>query len=174
MRQRAMIAMALACKPKLLLADEPTTALDVTIQAQILDLIRSLKDVIGMTVMLITHDLGVVAEMAQRVVIMYSGKVVEEGSVEEIFSDPLHPYTEGLLKCIPRVDRRTDRLSVVKGQVPNPLHFPKGCRFHPRCPYCQEICIEKQPELVRIGERSMTCHFMPDERSITCYEELIG
>ena len=102
MRQRAMIAMALACKPKLLLADEPTTALDVTIQAQILDLIRSLKDVIGMTVMLITHDLGVVAEMAQRVVIMYSGKVVEEGAVEEIFSDPLHPYTEDCSSAFPR------------------------------------------------------------------------
>jgi oligopeptide/dipeptide ABC transporter ATP-binding protein len=164
MRQRAMIAMALSCHPKLLIADEPTTALDVTIQAQILDLMKQLKRKTGMALMLITHDLGVVAEMAERVVVMYSGKIVEEAKSEDLFREPLHPYTEGLLSCIPRVDRPQEWLHVISGQVPNPLRFPSGCRFHPRCPYSQAKCRRLEPELAAVGERKMACHFFPQDR----------
>ena len=164
MRQRAMIAMALACEPKILIADEPTTALDVTIQAQILDLIRQLKEKTGMTVLLITHDLGVVAEMAQRVLVMYSGKVVEQGEVGALFRAPLHPYTEGLLACLPRVDQDEEELYTIPGQVSNPADFPKGCRFHPRCPYRQQICKEISPELREADGRLVACHFLPGER----------
>lgn len=158
MRQRVMIAMAFACKPKLLIADEPTTALDVTIQAQILALIKQLKDEYGMSVLFITHDLGVVAEIAQRVAVMYSGRIVEEADTEALFREPLHPYTRGLLNCIPRVDRREDSLNVVTGQVPNPANFPSGCRFHPRCPDCMEQCRRESPELIDLGGRKVACH----------------
>ena len=158
MRQRVMIAMAFACKPKLLIADEPTTALDVTIQAQILALIKQLKDEYGMSVLFITHDLGVVAEIAQRVAVMYSGRIVEEADTEALFCEPLHPYTRGLLNCIPRVDRREDSLNVITGQVPNPANFPSGCRFHPRCPDCMEQCRRESPELIDLGGRKVACH----------------
>ena len=158
MRQRVMIAMAFACKPKLLIADEPTTALDVTIQAQILALIKQLKDEYGMSVLFITHDLGVVAEIAQRVAVMYSGRIVEEADTEALFCEPLHPYTRGLLNCIPRVDRREDTLNVITGQVPNPANFPSGCRFHPRCPDCMEQCRRESPALIDLGGRKVACH----------------
>lgn len=158
MRQRVMIAMALACKPRLLIADEPTTALDVTIQAQILELMKSLKKELGMAIMLITHDLGVVAEMSQRVVVMYAGRVVEEADVKSLFDEPLHPYTEGLLRSIPRLNRPKDRLHVIPGQVPNLLNLPTGCPFHPRCLYCQDICRTERPELVEVcNERWVSC-----------------
>jgi len=147
MRQRVMIAMSLACNPQVLIADEPTTALDVTIQAQILKIMGALKDELGTAIILITHDLGVVAEMAQRVLVMYGGKVVEQGLVEAIFENPLHPYTEGLLKSIPSVDQDKEKLHVIKGSVPHPLRLPKGCSFNPRCPYAIDLCREKAPEL---------------------------
>jgi ABC-type dipeptide/oligopeptide/nickel transport system ATPase component len=131
-RQRVMIGIALACEPELLIADEPTTALDVTIQAQILDLLADLRVRLGMAVILITHDLGVVAEVCDRVVVMYAGQVVEQGTVEQIFRDPRHPYTEGLLEAVPRLGRRLDRLAVIPGTVPSPMAWPAGCRFHPR------------------------------------------
>ncbi|MCG8334252.1 MAG: ABC transporter ATP-binding protein [Proteobacteria bacterium] len=150
MRQRVMIAMALACNPSLLIADEPTTALDVTIQAQILDLMASLKKELEMAIILITHDLGVVAETAARVVVMYAGLVIEESSVYEIFENPMHPYTIGLLESIPRVnaqDKRRDRLKEIKGVVPILSQLPKGCLFEPRCDRSIEICSHKKPEL---------------------------
>lgn len=157
-RQRIMIAMALACNPDLLIADEPTTALDVTVQAQILDLMNALKKEFGSSVMLITHSLGVVAETAQRVVVMYAAKVVEEAPVRPIFKDPLHPYTRGLLASIPRMDETKERLSVIPGIVPSPLNFPKACRFHDRCPECFDKCTELEPPLfVMQGGRKVRC-----------------
>jgi oligopeptide/dipeptide ABC transporter ATP-binding protein len=164
LRQRVMIAMALICKPQLLIADEPTTALDVTIQAQILQLMRRLKQELGMAIMLITHDLGVIAEMANRVVVMYAGKVVEEAGVLELFEDPIHPYTEGLLTCIPRIDRPRGILQVIEGSVPNPLEFPSGCRFHSRCGYAKDICRDEEPPLLSYEKRRVACHFAPGER----------
>ncbi|HEY8531365.1 MAG TPA: ABC transporter ATP-binding protein [Limnochorda sp.] len=159
MRQRVMIAMALACHPKLLIADEPTTALDVTIQAQILDLMRRLKEELGMAILLITHDLGVVAEMAERVVVMYAGRVVEEGDVDSIFRHPVHPYTEGLLRSIPRLDEDRERLPAIEGTVPSPGQMPRGCPFHPRCPYATDTCREVEPRLEPLGEgRAAACH----------------
>jgi peptide/nickel transport system ATP-binding protein len=154
MRQRVMIAMALACNPKLLIADEPTTALDVTIQAQILDLLQEMKSRLGMAMMLITHAMGVVAETAQRVVVMYAGLVVEEASVEELFENPRHPYTQGLLRSIPRVDRaagRKERLEAIKGVVPSLLNPPVGCRFAPRCPFAMDKCREAVPALREVA-----------------------
>lgn len=148
MRQRVMIAMALACKPRVLIADEPTTALDVTIQAQILDLLLQLKDEYNMSVMFITHDLGVVAEICTRVVVMYLGQIVEEADVQSLFSKPLHPYTKGLMKSMPAIDgERSEKLFVIEGAVPSLNNIPKGCRFAPRCPYADEVCMEKPPEL---------------------------
>ncbi|WP_052299189.1 ABC transporter ATP-binding protein [Thermaerobacter marianensis] len=159
MRQRVMIAMALACHPKLLIADEPTTALDVTIQAQILDLMRRLKEELGMAILLITHDLGVVAEMAERVVVMYAGRVVEEGDVYSVFRNPVHPYTEGLLRSIPRLDEDRERLPAIEGTVPSPGQMPRGCPFHPRCPYATDTCREVEPRLEPLGEgRAAACH----------------
>ncbi|MEN8374938.1 MAG: ABC transporter ATP-binding protein [Gemmatimonadota bacterium] len=146
MRQRVMIAMALACEPDVLIADEPTTALDVTIQAQILELIAELRERMGMAVLLITHDLGVVAETCDRVLVMYAGQVVERGPVGPIFDDPRHPYTEGLLGAVPRLGAERDRLTVIPGQVPSPLAWPQGCRFRDRCPYAWERCREAPPE----------------------------
>jgi oligopeptide/dipeptide ABC transporter ATP-binding protein len=150
MRQRAMIAMALSCNPALLIADEPTTALDVTIQAQILDLMGDLKAELSTAIILITHDLGVIAESAARVVVMYAGKVVEEADVIRIFEAPLHPYTAGLLQSIPRIDQRKtkkERLVEIKGVVPIPSRLPSGCAFHPRCPEVMEICSREAPPL---------------------------
>ncbi len=153
MRQRAMIAMALACEPDLLIADEPTTALDVTIQAQILELIRRIKDEFGMSVMMITHDLGVVAEVADDVVVAYAGKVVEYADVVTIFKAPLHPYTQALYDSIPRLtDTHKRRLEVIHGTVPNPLHFPSGCRFHPRCKYARDVCRTQEPPLENVAQ----------------------
>ncbi|WP_368415062.1 ABC transporter ATP-binding protein [Falsiroseomonas sp.] len=151
MRQRVMIAMALACKPSLLIADEPTTALDVTVQAQILDLLRELQAETGMAIILITHDLGVVAEMADEVAVMYAGRVAERASAAEIFADPQHPYTLGLLGSIPRLDEDRARLLAIEGAVPPPFALPKGCRFHPRCPFAVEACTQAQPDLARFA-----------------------
>ncbi len=148
MRQRVMIAMALACNPRLLIADEPTTALDVTIQAQILDLMRDLQSEFQMSIMLITHDLGVVAEMADQVAVMYASKVVEYAEAKELFAHPLHPYTLGLMRSRPSLQtRKTERLNVIPGTVPNPLRFPPGCKFHPRCPLVVEKCRSVEPAL---------------------------
>ena len=158
MRQRVMIAMALACNPKLLIADEPTTALDVTIQAQILDLLRRLRDDTGMAVLLITHDLGVVSETADRVVVMYCGQVVEEAEVRTLFDHPMHPYRLGLLKSIPRLeDDDSKRLYMIKGMVPNPLEMPPGCHFSDRCDSCMDICRTKVPELVDVDGHKVRC-----------------
>ena len=158
MRQRVMIAMALACNPKLLIADEPTTALDVTIQAQILDLLRRLRDDTGMAVLLITHDLGVVSETADRVVVMYCGQVVEEAEVRTLFDHPMHPYTLGLLKSIPRLeDDDSKRLYMIKGMVPNPLEMPPGCHFSDRCDSCMDVCRTKVPELVDVDGHTVRC-----------------
>ncbi len=153
MRQRVMIAMALSCNPKLLIADEPTTALDVTIQAQILDLLIEMKSRLGMAVMLITHAMGVVAETAQRVVVMYAGKVVEEAPVGELFARPRHPYTQGLIRSIPRLDRadRKTRLETISGVVPSLLDPAPGCRFAPRCRFAMTACSRATPELREIG-----------------------
>jgi peptide/nickel transport system ATP-binding protein len=154
MRQRVMIAMALSCKPKLLIADEPTTALDVTIQAQILDLMSELKDEMGMAVMLITHAMGVVAENAQRVVVMYAGKVVEEAPVDELFRAPLHPYTLGLIRSIPRMDlaaARKQRLETIAGTVPYLVNPPPGCRFAARCASVRDECLHATPPLVEVA-----------------------
>jgi peptide/nickel transport system ATP-binding protein len=151
MRQRVMVAMALACKPKLLIADEPTTALDVTIQAQILDLMRTLREETGTAIILITHDLGVVAELADDVVVMYAGRIVERATVAALFAEPQHPYTVGLLGSIPRLDIEQDRLAAIEGQVPNPLAPVAGCRFHPRCPFVIERCRQEDPPLLDLG-----------------------
>ncbi len=162
MRQRAMIAMALSCNPRLLIADEPTTALDVTIQAQILDLLRQLQSEFGMSILIITHDLGIVAEMADEVAVMYASKVVEYAPVKELFANPLHPYTVGLFKSRPEPGKpKNEKLNTITGMVPSPLHFPAGCKFHPRCPYNDGTrCTTEEPELreIRPGHRAR-CHY---------------
>ena len=157
-RQRIMIAMALCNKPDLLIADEPTTALDVTIQAQILDLIREINQQMNMSVLLITHDLGVVAEMASRVIVMYAGQLMEQGSIEQIFSQPLHPYTRGLLKAVPKVSGGRQRLYIIPGTVSSAMDHSEGCRFYSRCDICTEICAEKSPPLLDINGRQVRCH----------------
>ena len=160
MKQRVMIAMALSCSPDLLIADEPTTALDVTIQVQILDLMRSLQDEFGMSILLVTHDLGVVASMASHVAIMYASKIVEYGPVEDIFGKPGHPYTLGLFTSIPVVGRGKKDLYVIPGNVPNPLAFPEGCKFWPRCVFAEDICRSQEPRLEKISEgHTAACHF---------------
>jgi oligopeptide/dipeptide ABC transporter ATP-binding protein len=162
MRQRVMIAMALSCSPNLLIADEPTTALDVTIQAQILDLLNRLQRERQMSVLLITHDLGVVAETAHSVVVMYASKVAEKASVDALFAEPLHPYTQGLLRSLPRLGEHRKRLDVIGGTVPNPLAFPKGCKFHPRCPVgCNDKrCQTVEPELKEVSPgRCVACWY---------------
>jgi peptide/nickel transport system ATP-binding protein len=162
MRQRVMIAMALACKPKLVIADEPTTALDVTIQAQILDLLQDMKERLGMAVMLITHAMGVVAETAQHVVVMYAGKVVEDATVDELFENPRHPYTQGLIRSIPRMDLDSEhksRLETIRGAVPILINPAPGCRFAPRCRYATSLCTEQEPILREIAPRHrIACH----------------
>jgi oligopeptide/dipeptide ABC transporter ATP-binding protein len=163
MRQRAMIAMALSCRPKLLIADEPTTALDVTIQAQILALIKHIKKEIGIAVLMITHDLGVIAETAEDVVVAYAGKAVESADVVTIFKSPAHPYTQALYNSIPRLtDTQKRRLEVVSGTVPNPLEFPPGCRFHPRCKYVKGFCRTDEPKLISVSENHRVRCFMHD------------
>lgn len=163
MRQRAMIAMAISCNPKLLIADEPTTALDVTIQEQILEIMRDLKERLGTSIMFITHDLGVVAEMADYVMVMYAGKVVEEAPVLELFKNPLHPYTRGLLKSKPIINKFQDRLYSIPGQVPNPLHMPEGCYFNPRCEKAKDICRNKIPELREVCPGHKVSCFLCEE-----------
>ena len=158
MRQRVMIAMALACSPKLLLADEPTTALDVTIQAQILDLLRGLQEEMRMAVILITHNMGVVAEFAHRVIVMYAGRIVEQASVDDIFDRPGHPYTEGLLRSIPDLEVETRRLITIPGAMPSPFALPAGCSFQPRCPDARPACASRVPALINLGSgRSAAC-----------------
>ena len=161
MRQRAMIAMALSCSPKLILADEPTTALDVTIQAQIMNLMQGLKKETNTAIVLITHDLGVIAEMASRVLVMYAGKIVEEAPIKKLFKDPRHPYTRGLLNSIPVIGRKAEtgrRLQEIPGMVPNPLNMPQGCRFYPRCDKALDVCSSKEPPMQWLGEnRRVSC-----------------
>jgi len=166
MRQRVMIAMSLACNPKLLIADEPTTALDVTIQAQILDLLRQLQESEGMSILLITHDLGVIAEMADEVAVMYASKVVEQAPINDLYTYRSHPYTHGLFDSRPMPGMSRDKeLYTIKGMVPSPLNFPPGCKFNPRCPYTQDRCREEEPELIKLkrhvqSEQHLTrCHF---------------
>lgn len=160
MRQRVMIAMALACDPKLLIADEPTTALDVTIQAQILDLLKELREKRNLALLLITHDLGVVAETSDRVAVMYAGKIVEEASARELFHRPRHPYTEGLLRAVPRLDERREgrmlRLQTIEGVVPNPLDLPPGCRFAPRCEHAEAKCRQGEISLLDLGTEHLS------------------
>ena len=159
MRQRVLIAMALVMSPALVIADEPTTALDVTIQAQILELLADLQQRLGTSIAMITHDLGVIAEVASRVVVMYGGEVVEEARVEALFAEPHHPYTEGLLHAMPRVGRKQQRLAVIPGSVPPPTAWPTGCRFRDRCPYAWERCANEHPPLYQIGAGHVSrCH----------------
>ncbi len=163
MRQRVMIAMALACRPDLLIADEPTTALDVTIQAQILELIRELQAKLGMSVITITHDLGIVAETCCRVAVMYCGVIVEEADTEELFENPKHPYTAGLFNSLPRHDLEKEELEAIDGSVPSLADLPPGCRFSPRCRYAEEICLQQNPELTPLGPgRMVRCWIYSD------------
>ncbi len=163
MRQRVMIAMALIMSPKLVIADEPTTALDVTIQAQILELLRDLRARTGMALLLITHDLGVVAEMASRVIVMYAGRVVEEANVEDLFAAPSHPYTEGLLAAIPKLGRESERLQTIAGSVPPPTALPSGCTFRDRCPYAFARCATEEPALLQVGSAHRArCHLVEE------------
>ena len=157
MRQRIMIAMAVSCAPKLLIADEPTTALDVTIQAQILELMLELREKMDTAIMLITHDMGVVAETADNILVLYAGKVVEYGSVKDIFNDPKHPYTQGLLSSIPPLTEDVDELNTIEGTVPAPGQMPAGCRFSPRCPYATERCRMEQPGIYHAGNAMVSC-----------------
>ena len=169
MRQRVMIAMALACEPQILIADEPTTALDVTIQAQILNLMKDLITKTGTSIMLITHDLGVVAQMADHVIVMYCGKVVEDAPVEILFGDPKHPYTQDLLRSIPALSSSGEKLYTIPGAVPNPLHLPAGCYYAPRCPHATDKCTSEQPSLRAIGDNhKISCWF--DISDITAKE----
>lgn len=163
MRQRAMIAMALSCNPDLLIADEPTTALDVTIQAQIMDLLAKLQQELGMAVLLITHDLGVVAESTSRMEVMYAGRIVEDGTTKDIFRKPGHPYTKGLIKSVPRLDTIDKRLSVIKGTVPDPAYLPPGCPFNPRCPLADDHCREELPELEDVESNHKARCFKSDQ-----------
>ena len=160
MQQRIMIAIALCCKPNLLIADEPTTALDVTIQAQILELILELKERLGMTILLITHDLGVVAEVCDQVAVMHAGVIVEKGEVRSIFRDPKHPYTKGLFETIPKIDENQNILQEIKGEVPKLINPPTGCRFHPRCPYIMDVCSKKCPDEYIVGNSHFAACFL--------------
>ncbi|MBU5427265.1 ABC transporter ATP-binding protein [Tissierella pigra] len=171
MRQRIMIAMAIACEPKLLIADEPTTALDVTVQAEILDLLRRLMKDNGMSILLITHDLGVVAEIADRVCIMYCGKIMEQSSKISLFKNPLNPYTRGLIQCIPRTDDKAEVLYTIGGNVPYPTDFPKGCRFSTRCPDVMEKCKKEIPALADIGERHLVRCFLYENSEVKKYDD---
>jgi len=175
MRQRAMIAMALSCRPKLLIADEPTTALDVTIQAQILELIKKIKSEIGMAVMMITHDLGVVAEVSDDVAVAYGGKIVEYADVVSVFKDARHPYTRALYDSIPRVtDTRKRRLEVISGMVPNPLEMPEGCKFHNRCKYARPVCEASEPPLIDVGGDHLVRCYIYHETKGRSFDEIEG
>lgn len=166
MRQRVMIAMALVCNPALLIADEPTTALDVTIQAQILKLIKDLKEKLDTSIIIISHDLGVIAEIADRVIVMYGGQIVEHSDVKSLFKEPLHPYTIGLLNSIPRVDVKQDTLQPIEGMVPSIYDMPKGCRFAPRCKIAKEICHTSEPDLVEVENRQARCFKYSKSREV--------
>ncbi len=166
MRQRVMIAMALACSPALLIADEPTTSLDVTIQAQILELLAKLQKAMGMAVLIISHNLGIIAELANKVTVMYAGLAVEEAAVSDLFSEPLHPYTMGLMASLPRLDLETKRLKAIPGSVPDPLKLMPGCRFQPRCSYASSLCSEKEPPLVTAAGRKVRCWLYGKEENI--------
>lgn len=159
MKQRVVIAISLACEPELLIADEPTTALDVTIQAQVLSMMTGLKEKLGTSMLLITHDLGVVAETCDNVAVMYAGEIVENGTVADIFEgETHHPYTEGLFGSIPRLDVETERLQPIEGMIADPANLPNGCKFHPRCPYCTEKCKTEQPKSYQNGTHIISCH----------------
>ena len=159
MRQRVVIAIALSCEPDLLIADEPTTALDVTIQAQVLMMIRDLRDRLGTSMIMITHDLGIVAQTCDNVAVMYAGEIIEMGSAEDIFTCPIHhPYTDGLFGSLPNLKEKTDRLHPIAGLMPDPTNLPKGCKFAPRCDKCMEICKEVPPEVYVDGTHSIRCH----------------
>ena len=159
MRQRVMIALAMVCTPELLIADEPTTALDVTVQAQILDLMKKLQDKLDMSIILITHDLGVISEIADRVIIMYAGRIVEESDGKDIFLKPLHPYTEALLKSVPKINTKNEKLYMIKGMVPDLLDKHKGCLFAPRCEYCKDLCLKEEPCLLSYSNnRKVRCY----------------
>jgi oligopeptide/dipeptide ABC transporter ATP-binding protein len=160
MKQRAMIAMALACNPILLIADEPTTALDVTIQAQILELLKELLRKMDMSVLLITHNFGIVAEICNKVAIMYAGKIVEIGSIESIFNNALHPYTKGLLKAVPKISENIEELHVIEGDVPDLIDLPKGCNFHPRCSYAKDKCRKESPKFIEVNKDHQVACFL--------------
>ncbi|MGW0502818.1 ABC transporter ATP-binding protein [Micromonospora sp. NPDC003241] len=165
MRQRVMIAMALAMEPTVLIADEPTTALDVTVQAQIMDLLADLRRDLNMAMILITHDLGVVADVADRIAVMYAGRIVEHADVRSLYRAPAHPYTKGLLASIPRLDQRGGPLSTIRGLPPNLMRIPSGCPFHPRCPYAQQVCVDEVPHDLVLGDgRTSACHFAQEVR----------
>ena len=162
MRQRVVIAMALACNPSLIIADEPTTALDVTIQAQVLELMKSLKEEFATSMIMITHDLGVVGEVCDNVAVMYAGRIVETGSLEQVFSDALHPYTRGLFRCIPDIEEELSVIRPIEGLMPEPLDLPSGCAFHPRCPRCMEICRTRVPEAIERDGHGVMCHLFSE------------
>lgn len=166
MRQRVMIAIAMACHPSLLIADEPTTALDVTIQAQILQLMKNLKDENDTAILLITHDLGIVAEMCDRVVVMYAGEVVEEASVFELFANPKHPYTQGLIASVPKLGDKKEELDSIKGQVPSPLNMPLGCKFAPRCDKALEKCYKQEPPVYRVGDHTKCACWLYEAKEV--------
>ncbi|MFX0009333.1 MAG: oligopeptide/dipeptide ABC transporter ATP-binding protein [Candidatus Hermodarchaeota archaeon] len=176
MRQRVMIAMALSCNPALLIADEPTTALDVTIQAQILDLMKELKQKFKTSILLITHDLGIIAELCDRVAVMYSGNIVEYATAEQLFKKPSHPYTKGLIAAIPSIEMKDKKLQVIRGMVPNLIYPPSGCRFHPRCDFRMEVCDKIKPKLNEIREKYyVACHlFDPEYKDSPKYEPKEG
>lgn len=167
MRQRVMIAMALACNPRILIADEPTTALDVTIQAQILRLMVDLKEKTNTSIILITHDLGIVAQIAQRVMVMYAGESVETADVKSVFKNPLHPYTVGLLESLPKINKDQEKLYNIRGTVPSPKDYPAGCRFSPRCDHCQDKCRNEKPPLIDLGDgRQVRCWLYAEEEKV--------
>lgn len=174
MRQRIMIAMALACTPDVLIADEPTTALDVTIQAQIIDIIQNLQKQLGMSILFITHDLGVVAEVCDKIAVMYAGQVVEEGTTDSLFEKPLHPYTNGLIQSLPKLYEDQEELSTIQGTVPSPYHYPSCCRYAERCPFATELCREKQPELLTIepGKKVRCWMYSKEWQGATLMEEM--
>ena len=174
MRQRVMIAMALVCNPELIIADEPTTALDVTIQAQILDLLQELKDKINSSIMLITHDLGVIAHMADYVVVMYAGRIVEKGTKEDIFHNPIHPYTIGLMKSKPAINKHVDSLYNIRGNVPNPVNMPNHCYFKDRCDYCTEKCGDKYPPVIKVSDTHyVSCYRCFEEGQVVGYPKTV-